>query len=148
MVQNPPADSVRIVEVGPRDGLQNVSTVIPTSTKLALIERLYKAGLRTIEITSVVSPQAIPQLSDCRTVLSDTKIQKLIKTPNTRLPVLIPNLKGLKIAKQHAVKEVAVFVSASEGFSRANIKCSVQEGIDRAEVVAAAARHDGILVRG
>lgn len=139
---------VRIVEVGPRDGLQNVNTVIPTQTKLALIERLHETGLQTIEITSIVSPRAIPQLADCRDVLKDSRVQTLIQVPNIHLPVLIPNLKGLTIAKQHTVKEVAVFVSASEGFSRANIKCSVQEGLDRAEAVAVAARKDGMLVRG
>ena len=148
MMQPSTTNCVRIVEVGPRDGLQNVSTVIPTPTKLALIERLYETGLQTIEITSIVTPRAIPQLADCRDVLKDSRVRTLIQGPNTHSPVLIPNLKGLTIAKQHTVKEVAVFVSASEGFSRANIKCSVQEGLDRAEAVAVAARKDGMLVRG
>jgi hydroxymethylglutaryl-CoA lyase len=148
MAQTRNANAVKIVEVGPRDGLQNISDVVPTATKLALIERLYNSGLQTVEITSVVSPRAVPQLSDCTKVLHDSRIQTLLKVPNTHLPVLIPNLKGFEIAKQHNVQEVAVIVSASEGFSRANIKCSVQEGLDRAQAIAVAARKAGILVRG
>jgi hypothetical protein len=124
--------NVRIVEVGPRDGLQNVKSKIPTATKLALIHKLRAAGLQNIEITSVVSPQAVPQLADCKDVLADSRIQGLMADSALRTPVLIPNLKGLDIAMRHNVKEVAVFVSAAEGFSQANIRCSVQEGLDRA----------------
>jgi hydroxymethylglutaryl-CoA lyase len=142
------ARGIRIVEVGARDGLQNISNVIPTQTKLALIERLYKTGLQAIEITSVVSPRAIPQLSDSLQILGDARIQTLLRAPNLRLPVLIPNLKGFQVAKTSGVKEVAVFVSASEGFSKANINCSVQEGLDRARVVAEAARENNIAIRG
>ncbi|KAK5710381.1 putative secondary metabolism biosynthetic enzyme [Elasticomyces elasticus] len=140
--------AVRIVEVGPRDGLQNVKPTIPTSTKLALIRKLHAAGLQTVEITSVVSPQAVPQLADCRTILADSTIQSLIADPSLRVPVLIPNLKGLDIALNNKVREIAVFVSAAEGFSRANIRCSVQEGLDRARQVAEKARAHGVAVRG
>ncbi|PPJ57430.1 hypothetical protein CBER1_01350 [Cercospora berteroae] len=120
--------SVRIVEVGPRDGLQNVKPSIPSSTKLALIERLHDAGVQQIEVTSVVSPRAVPQLADCETKLANANVQKLLSDQRLRTPVLMPNLKGLNVALRHNVKEVAVFVSASEGSSRANVKCSVQEG--------------------
>ena len=140
--------SVRIVEVGPRDGLQNVKAKIPTTTKLALIHKLRAAGMQNIEITSVVSPRAVPQLADCKDVLADSRIQGLMTDSTLRTPVLIPNLKGLDIAIRHNVKEVAVFVSAAEGFSQANIRCSVQEGLDRAREVAEKARSHGIAVRG
>ncbi|KAK3116594.1 hypothetical protein LTR53_002892 [Teratosphaeriaceae sp. CCFEE 6253] len=140
--------AVRIVEVGPRDGLQNVKPKIPTSTKLDLIHRLHAAGLRHVEITSVVSPRAVPQLADCRAVLSDPRIQSLLSDPGLRTTVLIPNLKGLDIALRSHVREVAVFVSAAEGFSQANIRCSVQAGLDRARDVAVQARASGVAVRG
>ncbi|KAJ5989534.1 aldolase [Penicillium waksmanii] len=134
--QSPP---VRIVEVGPRDGLQNIRDSVPTQTKLELIRRLQATGLSTIELTSVVSPRAIPQLKDCREVLRDEELKKFLQNPRLRLPVLVPNEKGLKIAIEHGVREVAVFVSATEGFSKANINCTVQEGIERAKRVAALA---------
>jgi hydroxymethylglutaryl-CoA lyase len=139
---------VRIVEVGPRDGLQNVKTRIPTATKLALIHKLHDAGLRSVEITSVVSPKAVPQLADCKDVLANSRIKALMSDSTLRTPVLIPNLKGLEVALHNNVKEVAVFVSAAEGFSKANIGCSVQEGIDRARQVAHKARSSGVAVRG
>lgn len=139
---------VRIVEVGPRDGLQNVKPVVPTAVKTALIARLQAAGLQTVEVTSVVSPKAIPQLADCRRVLADAGVRVLLRAPRLRAPVLVPNLKGLRVAVEHGVREVAVFVSASEGFSRANINCSVQEGLDRAREVAVSGRQQGLAVRG
>lgn len=144
-------DGVRIVEVGPRDGLQNVQASIPTATKLELISRLRKTGLRTIELTSVVSPRAVPQLADCRQILSNSNIQTLIRSSNgdaLRLPVLIPNLKGLQIALDNHVREIAVFVSATEGFSKANIKATVEQGLARAREVAEKARNAGLAVRG
>lgn len=143
-----PASAVRIVEVGPRDGLQNIKEPIPTTTKVELIRRLEQTGLRTIELTSVVSPRAIPQLSDCQDVLSGQSVERLQADPDRRFPVLVPNLKGLDIAIRYGVREVAVFVSATEGFSRANINCSVQEGIQRARCVAEKAAQYGIAVRG
>jgi hydroxymethylglutaryl-CoA lyase len=142
------SNSVRIVEVGPRDGLQNISNLVPTTTKLALISRLQQTGLQNIEITSIVSPRAVPQLSDNREVLGNADIQALFRSSSLRVPVLTPNLRGFEVAREHGVKEVAVFVSASEGFSKANINCSVQEGLDRARVVAEAASKHGISIRG
>lgn len=145
--RNPPP-AVRIVEVGPRDGLQNIRDAIPTTTKLGLIRRLEQTGLNTIELTSVVSPKAIPQLADCRDVLANPGIKQLLNEPRLRLPVLVPNIKGLEIAAQYGVKEIAVFVSATEGFSKANINCTVQQGMDRAAQVASAALRLNIAVRG
>ncbi|KAJ6115933.1 hypothetical protein N7523_006350 [Penicillium sp. IBT 18751x] len=139
--------SVRIVEVGPRDGLQNVPDSVPTSTKLELIHRLEGTGLSTIELTSVVSPRVIPQLADCRDVLRDERVKKM-DGKDLRLPVLVPNVKGLDIAIQHGVKDIAVFISATEGFSKANINCSVEQGIERARTVASLALKSNIAVRG
>ncbi|KAI3548004.1 3-hydroxymethyl-3-methylglutaryl-CoA lyase [Colletotrichum abscissum] len=142
-------DTVRIVEVGPRDGLQNIKTVVDTSTKLELIQRLQDAGLQNVEITSVVSPKAIPQLADCRKILSAPVVKRWQQTNGTlRMPVLVPNTKGLRIALEHGVREVAVFVSATEGFSRANINCTVDESLERAKQVASVASAAGVLVRG
>lgn len=139
--------SVRIVEVGPRDGLQNIRGSIPTAKKLELIRRLDATGLSTIELTSVVSPRVIPQLADCREVLSDEGVRRM-SGKEMRLPVLVPNIKGLKIAVECGVKEVAVFISATEGFSKANISCSVEQGIERARNVASLALKSNIAVRG
>lgn len=142
------AGGVRIVEVGPRDGLQNIRTSIPTSTKLELIKRLHATGLRSIEVTSVVSPKAIPQLADNEAVLSSNLVQSLLRKDGLGLSTLVPNTKGLDVAIRHGVKEVAVFVSASEAFSRANINCSVAEGLDRARKVAEKAKANGLFIRG
>ncbi|KAF2854912.1 3-hydroxy-3-methylglutaryl-coenzyme A lyase/3-methylglutaconyl-coenzyme A hydratase [Plenodomus tracheiphilus IPT5] len=144
---------VRIVEVGPRDGLQNISKPIPTATKIALIQRLAATGLKTIEITSAVSPKAVPQLSDNQQLLSHESIQELVKQSGqgkaqTRMPVLVPNKKGLELAMKQGVKEVAVFVSATEGFSQKNTKCSVEDGLQRARQVAELAKENSIAVRG
>lgn len=144
-----PSQAVRIVEVGPRDGLQNIRDPIPTATKLELIQRLEQALLHTIEVTSVVSPRAIPQLADCRQVLQSPVTKGLLaRNPPLRLPVLVPNVKGLGIALDHGVREVAVFVSATEGFSKANINCTVEQGLDRAKQVASAALPANVAIRG
>lgn len=143
-----PSPAVRIVEVGPRDGLQNIQKPIPTPIKLELIRRLKDSGLNTVELTSVVSPKVIPQLADCRQILQDMAINQLLNNHNLRLPVLVPNLKGLDIALQHNVREVAVFVSATEGFSQANINCTVDQGIERAKLVASKALSASVAVRG
>jgi len=144
----PTGGQVRIVEVGPRDGLQNISISIPIDTKVSLIQRLHSAGLRNIEITSVVSPKAVPQLADNQQVLSDGIIKNLISKDDLRLPILVPNRKGMDLAIKFGVKEVAVFVSASEGFTRANTKCSVEEGLSRAREVAGVALGARMQVRG
>lgn len=140
--------AVRIVEVGPRDGLQNFKTHVATETKLELVERLRQTGLKTIELTSIVSPKAVPQLADCRQLLSTKSIQDLQKDEHLRLPVLTPNLKGLQIAMEHNVREVAVFASASEGFSKVNTNCNVAEGLERARQVCDRAIKANIAVRG
>ncbi|KAK6220707.1 putative secondary metabolism biosynthetic enzyme [Pestalotiopsis sp. IQ-011] len=139
---------VRIVEVGPRDGLQNISTLVPTPVKLELIARLRAAGLSIIELTSCVSPKAVPQLADHGKLLGDGSVQALLRRNDLQLPVLVPNSKGLEEARKHGVREVAVFVSATEGFSRANIQCSVDEGLDRAQDIARLCATAGIKVRG
>ena len=140
--------AVRIVEVGPRDGLQNIRDTIPTSIKLELIQRLQKTGLKAIELTSVVSPKAIPQLADCRQVLRNPDIKTLLNSSQLRLPVLVPNSKGLEIAIQNGVREIAVFISSTEGFSKANINCTVAQGIERATQVASLAIRSQIAARG
>ncbi|KAJ5925535.1 hypothetical protein N7454_008174 [Penicillium verhagenii] len=140
--------AVRIVEVGPRDGLQNIQDQVPTSTKLELIQRLQECEMKTIELTSVVSPKAVPQLSDCRSILGNERVQEEMKNPSLRFPVLVPNMKGLEIAIQYGVKEIAVFISATEGFSKANINCSVEEGLARAKKVTSLALKSNIAVRG
>lgn len=140
--------SVRIIEVGPRDGLQNIAKQVPTASKIELIERLRATGLRSIEVTSAVSPKAIPQLADNQTLLSHNAIRKLIAEPSLRLHVLVPNVRGLELALNYGVKDVAVFVSATEGFSKANTNCTVEEGLRRANEVAALAIKSGVQVRG
>ncbi|KEF59068.1 hydroxymethylglutaryl-CoA lyase [Exophiala aquamarina CBS 119918] len=140
--------SVRIVEVGPRDGLQNIKKAVPLEVKVELINRLSDAGTKYMEPTSIVSPRAIPQLQDNQALLSAPSIRRLIQRPDTRYPVLVPNLKGLEIAKTLGVKEICVFISATEGFSRANINCTVAEGLQRAKEVTETAIRSGISVRG
>jgi hydroxymethylglutaryl-CoA lyase len=136
-------DHVRIVEVGPRDGLQNEKQTIPTATKLALIERLTVAGLRDIEVTSFVSPKWVPQMADHLEVM-----RGLVRHDGVGYPVLTPNLKGFEAAVAAGAKEVAVFAAASEGFSQKNINCSIDESIDRFVPVFEAARRLGVKVRG
>ncbi|KAL3479633.1 hypothetical protein BJX99DRAFT_255359 [Aspergillus californicus] len=145
-MQTPSA--VRIVEVGPRDGLQNIPDAVPSATKLQLIQRLANTGLRAIELTSVVSPRRIPQLADCQQVLQSATVRQLQEDPRLRLPVLVPNIKGLQIALQHGTKAVAVFVSATEGFSKANINCTIEQGLERARSVTAEAIRSDVAVRG
>ncbi|PSR93936.1 hydroxymethylglutaryl-CoA lyase [Coniella lustricola] len=143
---HPPAEAVRIVEVSPRDGLQNIPHLVPTPIKIELIRRLVRAGLVNVEATSFVSPKWIPQLADNTEVLR--AIAPLLRDTSLRLPVLIPNLRGLDGALGSGVKEVAVFVSASESFSRKNTNCSVEQALDRAREVAVKARREGVAVRG
>lgn len=145
------SSAVRIVEVGPRDGLQNIARRVPTAIKVALIQRLLAAGLTTVEATSFVSPKWIPQLADNKDVLR--ALTPLLQdndddNASIRLPVLVPNLIGLNDALRHGAREVAVFVSASEGFSRRNTNCSVNEALERARVVVTKARECGVAVRG
>src|SRR3972149_6062293 len=134
---------VRIVEVGPRDGLQNEKAEVPTAVKLELIERLADAGLRAIEATAFVSQSGIPQMADHPEVR-----ERIRRKPGVSYPVLTPNLKGFEAARAAGATEVAIFGAASEAFSRRNINCSIAESLERFRPVAAAARAARIRVRG
>jgi hydroxymethylglutaryl-CoA lyase len=134
---------VRIVEVGPRDGLQNEKGEVPTAVKLELIERLADAGLRAIEATAFVSPKWIPQMADHTEVL-----ERIRRRPGVAYPVLTPNLKGFEAARAAGATEVAVFGAASEAFSRKNINCSIAESLDRFRLVVQSALKENIRVRG
>ena len=136
-------ESFRIVEVGPRDGLQNEKTPVPTQTKIALIERLADCGLRTVEATSFVSPKWVPQLADAAEVYAGIR-----RKTGVAYPVLVPNATGYERARAVGVEEIAVFGAASEAFSRRNINASIDESIARFEPVIARARADGVRVRG
>ncbi len=135
--------TVRIVEVGPRDGLQNEKQTVSTETKLELIERLAQAGLSTIEATAFVSPKWVPQMGDHAEVM-----QRLKRHAGVGYPVLAPNMKGYEAAVAAGAQEVAVFAAASESFSQKNINCSIAESLERFRPVFAAARRDGVQVRG
>ena len=137
------SDKVRIVEVGPRDGLQNEKTSLGVADRIAFIEALLGAGLRTVEVGAFVSPKAIPQM-----VGSDEVLKGVNHHPDAEFHVLVPNEKGYEAARDAGARVIAVFGSASEGFSRANINCSVAESIERFKPVIARARSDGIKVRG
>jgi hydroxymethylglutaryl-CoA lyase len=137
------SDPVRIVEVGPRDGLQNEKMPVGVADRIAFIEALVEAGLHTVEVGAFVSPKAIPQM-----VGSDAVLRGLDYIAGAEFHVLVPNLKGYEAARAAGAKVIAVFASASEGFSHANINCSVAESIDRFRPVVARAKADGIKVRG
>ena len=137
------SESVRIVEVGPRDGLQNEKQVVPAATKVELIERLAACGLRTVEATSFVSPKWIPQLADAAEVYTGVR-----KRPGVTYPVLVPNLQGLERALAVGVREIAVFSAASEAFNRKNINASIDESIERFTPILERAATDGVKVRG
>lgn len=134
---------VKIVEVSPRDGLQNEAKIVPTDIKIEFINRLSTAGLTIIETTSFVSPKWVPQLADSREVF-----QKIKKSPQIAYPVLIPNVIGLKNAIAVGVKEIAVFTTTSETFSQRNTNCSVAESIQHIEDIMALAKQHDIKVRG
>ncbi len=135
--------SVRIVEVGPRDGLQNEKRLVPAEVKIALIEALAGAGLKSIEAGSFVSPKWVPQMADTAAVLS-----KITRIPGVSYSVLVPNLKGLASAVECHVDEIAIFAAASETFSQRNINCSISESLIRLSSVTKAAVDLGIKVRG
>jgi hydroxymethylglutaryl-CoA lyase len=134
---------VRIVDVGPRDGLQNEKGEVPTTIKLELIERLADAGLRSIEATAFVSPKWIPQMADHTEVL-----ERIRRKPGVSYPVLTPNLKGYEAAKAAGATEVAVFGAASESFSKKNINCSIAESLERFRPVVEKALQEKVKVRG
>lgn len=134
--------AVHIYEVGPRDGLQNESVTVPTSTKAEFITRLVAAGLRTVEATSFVSPAWVPQLGDAEDLFS-----RLERRPGVRFPVLVPNLAGLRRARAAGAGDIAVFASATESFARRNLNRTVEESLDMFAAVVSAARQDGLWVR-
>jgi hydroxymethylglutaryl-CoA lyase len=134
---------VTIVEVGPRDGLQNEPAQIPLATKIELVERLAASGLPVVEAGAFVSPRRVPQMAD------SAELFRLIhRRDGVRYPALVPNMLGLQLALTAGVKEIALFVSASEGFSKANIACSRDESIVRMAPVAESALAHGLRVRG
>ncbi|WP_064748210.1 hydroxymethylglutaryl-CoA lyase [Lysobacter antibioticus] len=135
--------AVRIVEVGPRDGLQNEKTPIATADKIALIDRLSATGLRSIEATSFVSPKWVPQLADAAEVFAG-----IARRPGVRYPVLVPNEQGYDRARAVGVEEIAVFTAASEAFNQKNINASIDESLQRFAPVLARAKADGVAVRG
>ncbi len=134
---------VRIVEVGPRDGLQNEPREVPTAVKLELIERLAGAGLPAVEATAFVSPKWVPQMADHTEVL-----ERIRRKPGVSYPVLTPTLKGFEAARSAGATEVAVFGAASEAFSRRNINCSIAESLERFAPIVSQAQKSGIKVRG
>jgi len=136
-------DFVEIVEMGPRDGLQNERRLIPTAEKIALVDALGKAGFRRIEVASFVSPKWVPQMADGAAVMAG-----MTRAPGVRYMALTPNLKGYEAARAARADEVAIFASASEGFSKANLNCTIAESLERFRPVAEAARADGIALRG
>ena len=136
-------DEVEIFEMGPRDGLQNEPRPIPAADKIALVDLLSQVGFRRIEVTSFVSPKWVPQMADGAEVMAG-----ITRRPGVRYTALAPNLKGYQAARAARVDEVAIFVSASEGFSRANLNASIAESLERLAPVAAAAQADGMVLRG
>jgi len=135
--------SVRVVEVGPRDGLQNEHVQVPTQQKIQFIQMLAEAGLPVVEATSFVSPRAIPQLSDASAVMTS-----LLRLPTTSYPVLIPNLKGMERALASGVRAISVFTAASESFTRHNINATIAESLTNFRPVVELARRENIPVRG
>jgi hydroxymethylglutaryl-CoA lyase len=138
---------VKLVDVGPRDGLQNEKGQVPADVKIELVHRLQDAGLKEIEVTSFVSPKWVPQMADNAQVMAGIR-----RRPDVRYSVLVPNLKGLEAAlsapREHWPDEVVVFAAASEAFSQRNINCSIAESIERFAPVVEKARSQGVYVRG
>ncbi|MEA2094683.1 MAG: hydroxymethylglutaryl-CoA lyase [Pseudomonadota bacterium] len=135
-------DTVKLVEVGPRDGLQGEPVVVDAATKIELIDRLSATGLRVIEATSFVHPGWIPQLADAEAVWRGIR-----RRDGVAYPVLVPNMEGLERARAVGVEQIAVFTAVSETFCRKNLNCSIAESLDRYEPVITTARHAGIEVR-
>lgn len=134
---------IEIFEMGPRDGLQNEKRLIPAAEKIALVDLLSRAGFRRIEVTSFVSPKWVPQMADAAEVMAG-----ITRAPGVRYEVLTPNLKGYEAARAAHADEVGIFASASEGFSKANLNCTIAESLERFVPIMQAARADGIRVRG
>ncbi len=134
---------VKMVEVGPRDGLQNEPKTVPAAVKIELIGRLTDAGLSVVEAGSFVSPKWVPQMADTAEVMAG-----IARKPGVSYPVLVPNMKGYEAARAAKAEEIAVFGAASETFSQKNINCSIDESLDRFAPVCEAAKRDGVRVRG
>ena len=134
---------VRIVDVAPRDGLQNELNSVPASVKIELIERLQDAGLPAVEATAFVSPKWVPQMADSAEVMAGIR-----KRAGVAYPVLVPNMKGFEAARAAGAEEVAVFGAATETFSKKNINCSITESLERFAPVVEAAKKQGMRVRG
>ena len=134
---------VKIVEVGPRDGLQNEARSVPAAVKIELIDRLAAAGLPSVEAGAFVSPKWVPQMAD-----SDAVLAGIARRQGIAYPVLVPNVQGYARARAADAKEIAVFAAASETFSRRNVNCSIAESLERFRPVAEAAERDGVAVRG
>ena len=134
---------VRIVEVGPRDGLQNESAMVPTAAKIELVDRLSATGLQVVEATSFVSPKWVPQLADAAEVFAG-----IARRPGVAYPVLVPNLQGYERARAVGADEVAVFTAASDAFNRRNTNAGIDESLERFAPVLERARVDGVRVRG
>jgi len=135
--------SVKIVEVSPRDGLQNEKDIVPAAVKIEFINRLSNSGLQTIEVTSFVSPKWIPQLADAEEVFKGIR-----KIPGLAYPVLVPNEKGMQRALAAGAKEISIFTAASETFNQKNINCSIAESIERVKPVMVMAAEHKLRVRG
>ena len=134
---------VRVVEVGPRDGLQNEKALVPTEQKIQFINMLSEAGLPVVEATSFVSPRAIPQLSDASAVMAG-----ITQLPAVQYPVLVPNVKGMERALAAGVRSIAVFTAASESFTRHNINATIAESLANFRPVVELANRQGVAVRG
>lgn len=134
---------VTIVEVGPRDGLQNEPALVPLAGKIAFVEALLAAGLTTIELTSFVNPAAVPQLADAASVVAGVP-----RRPGVRFPVLVPNERGLQRALAAEAKEIALFTAATDAFCQANTNCSIDESFQRFQAVIAGAKSAGMWIRG
>ena len=134
---------VKLVDVGPRDGLQNEKTMVPAAIKIELVHRLQAAGLKEIEVTSFVSPKWVPQMGDALDVMAGIE-----RRADVRYSVLTPNMKGFETAATSKPDEIVVFAAASEAFSQRNINCSIAESIERFAPVVAAAKAAGIYTRG
>lgn len=137
---------IKIVEVGPRDGLQNEKTILSTEDKFQFISSLSDTGLKTIEVTSFVKAPSIPQMADATELF--TRVKNEISNKGISFPCLVPNLKGYETAKSLGVKEIAIFTATSDSFARKNINASVDESFERIREVSQEAKKDGILVRG
>jgi len=135
-------DPVTLFEVGPRDGLQSLTDNVATETKIALVDALSQTGLRKIEVTSFVSPKWVPQLADAQEVM-----QKISRGDDITYSVLTPNLRGFENAMTANANEVAIFASSSEGFSRKNLNCTIDESLNRFVELMRAAKAENIPVR-